>query len=203
MDRVVNKSDGVIQHRRGRILPQRVTCDGYKTVRLSRDANRRQFYVHVLVALAFVDGYFPGAEVNHKDFDRSNNDFSNLEWVTHLENIEYSIRSGRHITQRRDMSGENNPNFGNRKLSERYSSDTVLAIAKQSRKGSQNGRAVPIQMILPDGSIYSFGYMIECAKQMIDMGLCKSVDPESVSAYVSKAARTGKKYCGCDFSYLK
>lgn len=47
--------------------------------------------VHLYVAHAWVDGYFDGAEVNHKDFDRENYDADNLEWVTHEENIQKSV----------------------------------------------------------------------------------------------------------------
>lgn len=47
--------------------------------------------VHLYVAHAWVDGYFPEAEVNHKDFDRMNYDASNLEWVTHRENINHTL----------------------------------------------------------------------------------------------------------------
>lgn len=49
--------------------------------------------VHLYVAHAWVDGYFKGAEVNHKDFDRTNNNADNLEWVTHKENLEYSMKN--------------------------------------------------------------------------------------------------------------
>lgn len=48
--------------------------------------------VHLYVAHAWVDGYFDGAEVNHKDFDRMNFNADNLEWVTHEENIKLSVK---------------------------------------------------------------------------------------------------------------
>jgi hypothetical protein len=47
--------------------------------------------VHLYVAHAWVDGYDETKEVNHKDFDRKNNNYKNLEWVTHLENIQRSV----------------------------------------------------------------------------------------------------------------
>ena len=46
--------------------------------------------VHLYVAYAQVDGYFEGAEVNHKDFDRNNFNADNLEWISHRNNIIYS-----------------------------------------------------------------------------------------------------------------
>ena len=65
--------------------------------------NRSVAKVHRLVATLFVDGKKDDYEVNHKDYNRENNNFENLEWVSHADNIRYSIN-------RRDMSGENNPN---------------------------------------------------------------------------------------------
>lgn len=47
--------------------------------------------VHLYVAHGWVDGYFDGAEVNHKDFNRNNFNADNLEWVTHAENVKYSV----------------------------------------------------------------------------------------------------------------
>ena len=47
--------------------------------------------VHQYVAMAWVDGYFKGAEVNHKDFNRNNFNADNLEWLSHEDNVKYSI----------------------------------------------------------------------------------------------------------------
>ena len=46
--------------------------------------------VHQYVALGWVDGYFDGAEVDHKDFDRTNYHADNLEWKTHKLNVSHS-----------------------------------------------------------------------------------------------------------------
>lgn len=73
---------------------QTTTNCGYKQVRLSKNGLAQRFGVHVLVAQAFVSGWFEGAEVNHKDLDKQNNEAINLEWVTHRENQkhQYHIR---------------------------------------------------------------------------------------------------------------
>lgn len=47
--------------------------------------------VHLYVAHGWVDGFFEGAEVNHKDFNRDNYNANNLEWVTHLDNVKYTL----------------------------------------------------------------------------------------------------------------
>lgn len=53
------------------------------------------------VAHGWVGGYFDGAEVNHKDYDRTNYHADNLEWVSHKDNISYSSSVGRYSEGRR------------------------------------------------------------------------------------------------------
>jgi 2-hydroxy-3-keto-5-methylthiopentenyl-1-phosphate phosphatase len=53
--------------------------------------------VHSLVAEAFVDGYFEGAIVNHKDENKTNNRADNLEWVTYRQNSNYGNAKQRQI----------------------------------------------------------------------------------------------------------
>lgn len=202
LDRVIHKSGGVSQNRKGHLLPRRENEDGYRTVRLSKDGVRKQFSVHSLVAKAFVAGYFDGAEVNHKDCDRANNIPENLEWVTHADNVQYTILKGRHISQTADYAGEKNPNYGNSSLSKKYAEDPELAKAKQSRPGVTNGRCLPVRMITAEGDTLEFGYMVECAAYMIQQGISRASDPNSVATLVSKAAKNGRPYCGCYFELL-
>ena len=68
--------------------------DGYATVNLSRDNVVRKYKIHRLVAETFVDNPNNKQEVNHKDFNRSNNWFENLEWVTQEENDDWSKLHG-------------------------------------------------------------------------------------------------------------
>lgn len=49
--------------------------------------------IHLYVAYGWVEGWFEGAEVNHKDFNRNNYSASNLEWVSHKDNIIYSLQN--------------------------------------------------------------------------------------------------------------
>jgi hypothetical protein len=44
---------------------------------------------------------------NHIDLDKSNNHISNLEWLTHQENIKHAIENDRHFTPFKDFKGEN------------------------------------------------------------------------------------------------
>ncbi len=63
----------------------------YVQVILSRDNLNEHFLVAVLVAKAFIPNPENLPQVNHKDFDKSHNGASNLEWVTALGNTRHAI----------------------------------------------------------------------------------------------------------------
>jgi hypothetical protein len=51
--------------------------------------------VHMLVANAFCKKPTDRVvEVNHKDGNKFNNEYDNLEWITHLENMQHAFRTG-------------------------------------------------------------------------------------------------------------
>jgi hypothetical protein len=62
----------------------------YPKVGLRKDGIQTTFNVHYLVAKAFVANPNNKPFVNHKDGVRSNNNFENLEWVTHQENMKHA-----------------------------------------------------------------------------------------------------------------
>lgn len=55
--------------------------------------------VHLYVATAWVDGWFPGAEVDHIDLNRGNYAASNLRWVSHAENVKHSANTSNHYSE--------------------------------------------------------------------------------------------------------
>lgn len=60
--------------------------DGYLIVGLSYKGELKSHRVHRLVAIAFVDGWFKDAQVDHIDTNKQNNIYTNLRWVTPKEN---------------------------------------------------------------------------------------------------------------------
>lgn len=69
---------------------------GYMYVTLMTDLyESKRIAVHRLVAKMFVENPEGLPEVNHKDGNRSNNHFENLEWCSHRDNIIHSYRNGR------------------------------------------------------------------------------------------------------------
>lgn len=73
---------------------------GYARVPLSLNGNKSTYFVHRLMALAFLsDSWFPGAVVCHIDGNQQNNTLGNLRWATVRENNLDLIRHGRHNWQ--------------------------------------------------------------------------------------------------------
>jgi len=71
--------------------------NGYSHFSLWENSNKKEknFYVHRLVAIAFIPNPKNKRCVNHIDYNRNNNDISNLEWCTHKENYYHSDKIGR------------------------------------------------------------------------------------------------------------
>ena len=92
-----------LEHLRGKrlcpsILHNPVYNSGYLYTTLYLGSNHyKQFAIHRLVAEHFLDtpSNFDELEVNHKDFNTTNNYYKNLEWVTRLDNVRYSSTRGR------------------------------------------------------------------------------------------------------------
>ncbi|MBA7533176.1 hypothetical protein ES705_25411 [subsurface metagenome] len=72
---------------KNRYLKLRLNGHGRYQVILYNNEGHYSKKVSRLVAEAFIPNPKGKAEVNHKDLDKLNNDISNLEWVTHSENI--------------------------------------------------------------------------------------------------------------------
>lgn len=65
---------------------------GYLRVRLYKDGISKQFFVHRLVAEAFLPNPQNLPQINHKDENKKNNCADNLEWC----DVKYNINYGRH-----------------------------------------------------------------------------------------------------------
>jgi hypothetical protein len=75
---------------------------GYHATGLYLRGKTRFVQVHVLVAEAFICPRPEGLIVNHKDSDRTNNHYSNLEWTTYQGNTLHAIAAGRWATGKRN-----------------------------------------------------------------------------------------------------
>jgi hypothetical protein len=90
--KVSNK--GNIKTFNGVLLKQSTNKYGYNYVSLSADGKHRIKSVHRLVAGEFIANKDNKPQVNHIDGNKSNNNVTNLEWVTGYENYTHAVRAG-------------------------------------------------------------------------------------------------------------
>ena len=69
--------------------------NGYMHINLSKNNKKHSFYVHRLVANAFIPNPKNLPQVNHKDENKENNCVSNLEWCSNQYNQNYGTLSQR------------------------------------------------------------------------------------------------------------
>ncbi len=95
-----------------KILTPRENGKGYLRVHLSVNGRIKDYYIHRLVADAFIHNPENLPEVNHKDGDKGNNHIDNLEWCTRSENIRHAFDNGLSKSPRAMLGrfGKNHPN---------------------------------------------------------------------------------------------
>jgi hypothetical protein len=67
---------------------------GYESVRFRIKRNPANRFVHRIVAQGFVENPNNYKQVNHKDGNKRNNSYVNLEWVTQSQNQRHAVRNG-------------------------------------------------------------------------------------------------------------
>lgn len=91
--------DGRIALHKGKEIKRHDNGHGYLFAALWKNNECKQEYIHRLVALAFIPNDAPNekTQVNHIDENKRNNNVSNLEWITPIDNVRYgtgSLRMG-------------------------------------------------------------------------------------------------------------
>lgn len=77
-----------------RMLKQAIDKNGYSKVVLWKNNKGKNYNVHRLVAIAFLSNQNNHKEVNHIDGNKQNNIYSNLEFVSHGENMKHAYIKG-------------------------------------------------------------------------------------------------------------
>lgn len=177
----------------GELRNTRYNKDGYSICSI-KVPNKGWLSVRIarLVALAYIPNPDNLPEVNHKDYDRSNSNVDNLEWISRIDNVRYSK------CNMPDYHGSNNPNYGNRKLHEIYSNNKEYAKEKQGRKGLRNGRCRKIKMFLDGEFIKEFDYIVKCC-EYIQKHYAQNCSLEGIRSQIDKSIRNNKTYKGLSF----
>jgi len=86
----ISNLGGIKNNKRNKIVSASKTPSGYlfSSLFLGSKNYYKRFPIHRLVAKYFVAGD-SSLQVNHKDGNKSNNHFENLEWVTASQNVQH------------------------------------------------------------------------------------------------------------------
>lgn len=115
---------------KGQIIKPYTYKNGYYYVVLRKDGGSKHFYLHRLVANAFIPNPYRFPFVNHKDENPSNNNIENLEWCTHEYNMNYG-------TVRERMSKHTQNNAKRRKVSQFTLSGDFVKTYKSLREAQK------------------------------------------------------------------
>ena len=108
----------------GKILKGSYAHKGYHTVTLCRDGICKTFTAHRLVAEHFLQNPNSVAQVHHKDGNKSNNNATNLEWVTGAQNESHAKTRG--LKARGERHGNSRLNESDvREIRARYTSQRI------------------------------------------------------------------------------
>lgn len=89
-------SDGEVYSVKGgktRLLKNRIQAGGYYQVNLHIEKLSNQKLVHRLVGIYFIPNPENKPQINHKDGNKLNNHYTNLEWVSPSENMEHARKN--------------------------------------------------------------------------------------------------------------
>jgi hypothetical protein len=163
----------VWSYRRDIFLKPTITNRGYPSVLLSVASKQNRFLVHRLVALSFIPVVANKPFINHKDGNKLNCDYTNLEWCTPPENSKHALENGLHQPS------------GKRILARDY--------VQEIRSSYLNGESTQALAI-------RLGFHIVTVRDIVFGRKYKKLYPELISTWQSKKPEHGthSRYCkGC------
>ena len=154
------KSTNYKSTKKERIMKPTINSSGYYKIELYKNGKSNIYYVHRLVALVFIPNPENKTQINHIDGNKTNNNVSNLEWVSVSENqihaINLNLRERSPMTGR---TGKQNPN--SKKILQYDMAGNFIAewngIAEAARQ--INGKACSISNNLSKRTKSSYGYI--------------------------------------------
>ena len=92
------------------IMKQILSSSGYYHVQLYKPGCKASTKLtHILVATSFVENKGNKPQVNHKDGNKTNNVFTNLEWVSRSDNIKHAYQNNLLSSPMKGRYGEAHP----------------------------------------------------------------------------------------------
>jgi hypothetical protein len=90
----ISEYGDVYSYKSKKILKPSKDGRGYLGLTLCFQGKPRSFRVHVLVAKYFIGPRPNGYNTNHKDTNKTNNHYTNLEYLTPKENSRHAVKNG-------------------------------------------------------------------------------------------------------------
>lgn len=78
----------VWSYRSKKFLKPQIAGAGYYFVVLSKNGEQKQFYIHRLVAEAYIPNPDNLPEIDHIDNNKEHNYINNLQWISHKSNVQ-------------------------------------------------------------------------------------------------------------------
>lgn len=186
LDREVGHRWGGKAVKRGKILKPRADKNGYLFISLCSDGVSVNAKLHRLVAQHFL----PASdlqEVNHRDFDKSNNARTNLEWTTRGGNQAHASSGGL-------FSGRTN-----QRRAKKLTTETARAIRSARQAGAtfksiaeQFGISAPTAWKVVHGEIWACSRQTGLNEREWECGGCSAVHDRDVNAALN-IARLGQQ----------
>ncbi len=95
LEREIKLPNGITKNLKSIALKPKMNTKGYLRVILNKNGIRKEYSIHRLMAMTFLNhrDTIKGIVVDHKDNDKTNNNISNLQLITHRENCSKDRKS--------------------------------------------------------------------------------------------------------------
>jgi hypothetical protein len=89
---IITNDGQVYNSQRNKYLVPAKNEGGYMAISLCDGEKRRSFSIHRLVAILYLENPDNYLEVNHIDFNKTNNNVDNLEWISRSGNMKHNLQ---------------------------------------------------------------------------------------------------------------